>query len=241
MWRKTIGGVEMKNGFKFYIVFWFVLVIVFNVISFVSVGWEGQEKYTYGFWFGYGFIMFSFLLNIILVYTAFHKKDLKKLFYNIPFLRMSYTCLIVAFVVGAIFMLIPNIPYWVCILVAVIVMGFDAVSLIKAKATANIVYETDKKVTKQTQFMKLLTADAQSLMSIAKEEETRLLTQKVYETVRYSDPVSHELLEGDEKQIQIEFNKFAAAVRSGSEDVGTLAKGVIYLVNNRNENCKALK
>ena len=36
----------MKKALKSYIAVWAVLLVLFNVIAFVSVGWEGQEKYT---------------------------------------------------------------------------------------------------------------------------------------------------------------------------------------------------
>ena len=36
----------MKKMFKSYFAIWAILLILFNVIAFVSVGWVNQAKYT---------------------------------------------------------------------------------------------------------------------------------------------------------------------------------------------------
>jgi len=51
----------MTKVFKNYLIIWVVLLIIFNVVSFVSVGWTGQEKYTPSFWIGYAFITLTFI------------------------------------------------------------------------------------------------------------------------------------------------------------------------------------
>ena len=231
----------MKRSFKFYIVFWSVLVAVFNVIAFVSTGWVGQEKYTPAFWCGYIFIMLAFVVNLIYATMALYSNDVKKIFYNIAFFRGSYAGLILAFVTGGLFMLIPVMPYWVCILIAVIVAGGNTISLIKAKTAATIVAEVDEKVVTSTQFIKILTADAQSLVTAAKTNEARELAQRVYEAARYSDPVSTDALAGVEQQIESALAAFTTAILTNAEDPAAAAETLLYLINNRNEKCKVLK
>ena len=53
----------MKKNFKLYVVAWTVLLALFNVIAFVSVGWINQEKYTASFWIGYVLIMLGLFLH----------------------------------------------------------------------------------------------------------------------------------------------------------------------------------
>lgn len=66
--------------------------------------------------------------------------------------------------------------------------------------------------------------------------------KKVYEAIRYSDPMSNDALANIENQIQNEFNVFADAVKNNDID---LAKSASYefviLINNRNSKCKFLK
>ena len=100
----------MKKGFKFYAIAWFILLALFNVIAFVSVGWIGQEKYTASFWIGYAFITLSFVGQLACAYSAFKADSAKKLFYNISLIRTSYIGLIVSFIVGGLCMLISPLP-----------------------------------------------------------------------------------------------------------------------------------
>lgn len=64
-------------------------------------------------------------------------------------------------------------------------------------------------------------------------------TKKVYETIRYSDPMSNDALANIENQIQNEFNAFADAVKN--DDI-TLAKSsaneLEIFINDRNKKCK---
>lgn len=70
----------MKKVFKFYFAVWAVLLALFNVIAFVSVGWAGVEKYTPSFWIGYIFVTLSFIGQIVCAYFALKDEDIKKLF-----------------------------------------------------------------------------------------------------------------------------------------------------------------
>lgn len=231
----------MKKNIKFYVAFWTVLVVVFHVIAFVSPGWTGQEKYTPSFWGGYVSIVVAFVVNLIFAIMALYTNDAKKLFYNISFFRSNYAGLILAFVTGSVFMLLPSIPYWICTLISVIVMGVNLVSLIKARTAAKLVSDVDDKIANNTQFIKRFVAETQSLVALAKNEEARQLAQKVYEAARYSDPVSNEQLAEVEQKIEGAFEAFATAIRTDSKEASTEADTVLYYIKNRNELCKALK
>ncbi|MBQ9949706.1 MAG: hypothetical protein IJO93_03170 [Clostridia bacterium] len=91
-------------------------------------------------------------------------------------------------------------------------------------------------------FIKSLTVDAESLMSRAKSETIKAECKKVYEAVRYSDPMSNGALVSIESDITIKFSKLSEAVISeNSETVATLADEIIILLGDRNKKCKLLK
>ena len=106
---------------------------------------------------------------------------------------------------------------------------------------ADIVSEIDDKVKAQTSFIKTLTIDAESLMSRAQNEAAKTATKKVYEAVRYSDPMSNDGLSGIESEISIKFNQFAGAVTANSEDIDTIAEELVVLITDRNKRCKVTK
>ena len=232
----------MKKVFKFYSVIWAVLLALFNVISFVSVGWAGISKYTPSFWIGYAFITLSFIGQIVCAYFALKDNDIKKTFYNVSLIAASYTGLILSFVFGGLCMIISLLPYWVGILLCAIVLGINVIAVIKASAVVDIVSSIDEKTKESTLFIKSLTVDAETLMSRAKSEAVKAECKKVYEAVRYSDPMSNDAFVSVESDITIKFSKFSEAVVSeDSEAVVTLAEEIIILLGDRNKKCKLLK
>ena len=166
---------------------------------------------------------------------------MQKLFYKIPLIRISWSGLVLTLVFGVLCMTIPDLPNWIGIIACFAVLAFNALSLAKANIAADIVSEIDDKVKAQTSFIKTLTVDAESLMSRAQNETAKVAAKKVYEAVRYSDPMSNDGLSGIESEIAIKFNQFASEVTANSEDITTIAEELIVLISDRNKRCRLLK
>lgn len=232
----------MKKRFGSYIAVWTVLLALFNTIAFVSVGWQGQEKYTASFWIGYILISVMFVGQFICSYIAFQADTAQKFFYRISLIKTSYTGLIISFIVGGLCMLISWLTYWVGVIVCAILLAFNGVAVIKASVAVGEVERIDKKVKVKTLFIKSLTVDADTLVASAKSDESKAECRKVYEAIRYSDPMSDDAIVPIEDQIEIKFDELSKAVKDDDiERVSELANEVCILVNNRNQKCKLLK
>ena len=231
----------MKKTFKSYLIIWVILLVLFNVIAFVSPGWIAYDKYSGSFWVGYAFIMVSFIGQLVCAMKAFRAENLQKLFYSVPLITISYTGLIVSFVVGGLCMLLSPLPYWIAAVAGVIVLVITAIAVIKADTAAELVAEVDEKIKAKTLFIKSLTVDAESLLAKAQDEETKAVCRKVYEAVRYSDPVSNEALSGVEGEIALKMAALTQAVADNDVAVKALATELLVLVEDRNKRCKLLK
>lgn len=233
----------MKKTFNYYSICWLISLVVFNVIAFVTPNEiAGVSKFTGAFWSGYIFITLAFIGQLGCTYKAFQAENLKKLFYNIPLISVSYTGLVVMLVAGAICMAVPFIPYWVGIIACLLVLVVSAISVIKATVAADIVGEIDEKIKVQTKFVKMLTADAELLMSVSKTAELKAEAKKVYEAIRYSDPMSSNALANVEGQIQSEFAFFSQAIKSEDLELArSVAEGLLDLIDGRNKKCKVSK
>lgn len=233
----------MKKVFKYYLRIWVILLAVFNVAVFVSPGEAGgYSKFGGAFWVGYIFITLAFIGQLICAYFAFKADNLQKFFYNVPLIRISRIGLVLTAIFGTLCMAIPNLPNWIGVILCLAVLAFTAISVIKATAAGDVVSGIDEKIESKTSFIKLLTADAEALMSAAKTPELKAEVKKVYEAIRYSDPMSNAALEEINEQIQNQFSVFADAVKS--EDSGlasSTADELIILIDNRNKKCKLMK
>ena len=227
----------MKKSFGIYSIIWAICLGVFNVIAFVA-----PIERSSSFWIGYIGITVAFLAQLACAFVTFRAKNLQKFFYNIPLISISYGGLIAMLIAGSVFMAIPVLPEWIGIIVCVIIFAFTAIAVIKAAAAASIVGGIDETVKTKTFFIKSLTVDAQVLMSSAKTEEVRKEAKKVYEAIRYSDPVTNASLSDLDHQIEREFNALAEAVREeDSELAKETADAILQTIQTRNQKCTLLK
>ena len=233
----------MKKGFQRYTAAWAALLILFNLICFVTPAeWYGFNKFGGSFWAGYVVIMLAFLGQLACAYKAFRAENAKKLFYNLPLITVSYTGLILTLVFGGACMAVPDLPNWLGAILGAVVLAFTAVAVIKASAAADIVESVDKKVTEKTAFLRVATADAEVILASAKSEETKAECRKVYEALRYSDPMSNEALSVTEAKITVKLGELkAAAAADDAEKTKTAAEDLMLLIKERNTKCKALK
>ena len=233
----------MKKSFKIYSLIWAICLAVFNVITFVTpneIG--GVSKFSGSFWVGYIFITIAFIGQLACAFFAFKADNLKKLFYKIPLISVSFTGLVLMLIAGSVFMAVPALPEWIGIIVCVLILAFSTIAVIKATAAAELVSGIDEKVKTQTFFIKSLATDAQGLMTSAKSDELRAEAKKVYEAIRYSDPMSNIALSELNTQIERQFNTFAEAVKADDAELAKeTSDALVELIETRNQKCKLLK
>ena len=227
----------MNKILKPYVGLWAVCFALFNAIVFLA-----PIEHDSGFWVGYAFITVAFLGQFGCTYKAFKAENLKKCFYNVPLITISYTGLIVMLIVGSVCMVIPGIPNWLGVTVCLIVLGITAVAVISAGAVGSVVDNLDQKVEEKTTFIRNLTIDAENLMNRAKAPMLKNQCKKVWEAVRYSDPMSSKELSNVEQRIQEEFDVLIDAVIADDLDcTESAARELLVLIADRNKKCKGLK
>lgn len=233
----------MKKNFKLYTLIWVILLAVWCVVVFlvqpITPGYV--MNYDARFWIAFVCVVAAFIGNLVCAYFAFKEENLKKLFYNLPLITVSRAALIAMLIIGSVLILIPNCPAWIAAIVCVVILAFNAVAVVKASWAAEAVEKIDEKIAAQTSFIKNLTVDAESILARAKSDAVKAECKKVYEAVRYSDPMSNEALAGSESQITLKFNDFSSAVTEGADNIEELADELVFLIGERNKKCKLLK
>ena len=237
----------MKKAFRFYLIAWAILFVIFNVVVIVLPKETTIAGVTYTKLGGLSWITLilfelCFVGHLICTWIALKQNKLSGTFYRLPLIRLSYACIIVTTVIGCVMMAVPNLPDWIPLIVALIIMALYAVAVLKAAAAAEIVEQIDEKVKVQTAFIKTLTVDAQTLLSRAKSEPVKTVCKKVFEAVRYSDPMSADALSDVESRIRTEFDCFTDAVISDDAEAATAsADELLTLIKERNGRCKMEK
>ena len=233
----------MRKNFKYYVFCWFILVLLFHIIVLlIPDEVVRMNKFNGTFWVSYGWILLAFIGQLLCAYLTFKEENKQKIFYNLPLITISYFATLISVVLGAIFMVVPSLPSYLGAIACVLVLGLNTISVIKAKVAADMVGFIENKVQNSTHFIKSLTIDMENLKEQAMSDPIKAEVKKVYEAVRYSDPISNDALADLESQIVEKYDVLTQAVAQGNLGmVQAVAGEMIILINNRNKKCKLLK
>lgn len=166
----------------------------------------------------------------------------EKMFLTVSQFRTAYIVTILSLILSGIYLFVAMVPDWMVYIGVVLVYGLAVISVLKAKVAVSVVAGIDEKIKVQTFFIKSLTVDAEHLMNTSKTTELKVLAKKVYEAVRYSDPMSNAVLVEVEEKIQNGFSDFENAVNGEDfELASSTADELLSLIDIRNKKCKLLK
>ena len=231
----------MSKSFKTYLAIWAVSFAAYLVLVF-SIGGQGLALLQEAAWPIYGFAIAAFLIQLACGYVTFRNDDLKRTFLGMPILTVSSAATVLLAVVSLVFTNIPVIPLWIGICVCCIILALSVIATIGAKASADYIETADATKVQAVSTIKTLTANASSLLAQTKSAEVRTITTKVYEVLRYSDPVSSSATVEVEQKLMGVFEEFKfAAKEENIADAETLAEELCNLVAERVEICKQMK
>lgn len=233
----------MNKNFKYYVAVWAVMFVLYNVVVFAIRPVAGFAiNYDARFFITWIAVVATFVGQLYCANLAFKSENIEKLFLNIPLITQSYTALILMAVASAVLLMIPDCPVWVSAIVCVVILAFSIMGVLKAKAAAKIVSDIGQKLKEQTYFIKSLTVDAQNLLNRVPSDSAKTELKKVYEILRYSDPMSAEQLAEIETKISEEFSVISQKVHEENlEDISIEVEKFVNLVKERNSKCKLLK
>lgn len=234
----------MVKAKKYYAVAWIIAVVVFHIIMFLlpNMGAEmGIELGRGTFWVIYLSIFVSLIGQAACSFIYAGKEKKEERFLYIPVVLISYIALLMNLLLALEALTLSFLPTWFTVIVAFAVLAFYALAIVRTIAAADMVVETGKRIEQQTDFVRTLTANAKALEQNADAGVKKYVT-KVYESLRYSDPVSAPELSEVEEQIQTAYQKLAKAVRKSDEETTkNQAADICALIKERNELCKIKK
>lgn len=220
-----------KNNLMSYLSLGIVFAL-FNVIAFVI-----PTDKTATFWTAYAFSVIAFAVQIPLWKIALGKKDtLKSKFLGIPVIHVGITYLIIQLIAFAVFMIFPTLPMWLAVVVCAIILAISALCAIAGQAGANEINRVEEKIKVKRAFIQFLQTDVEMLTESETDAETKAELKKLAEKVRFSDPMSHEMLGELESLISAKVEEIKTA-----SDKKTLIGEIEILLTERNKKCKILK
>lgn len=220
-----------KNNLMSYLALGIVFAL-FSVISFVL-----PTAKTSTFWTAYAFSIVAFAVQIPLWKLAFNKKEtLKSKFLGIPVIHVGITYLALQLIAFAVFMGIPTLPTWLAVIVCSVILALSALCVISGQAGANEIDRVEEKIKVKRAFIQFLQVDIEMLAEAETDAETKTSLKKLGEKVRFSDPMSHEMLGELESRISAKVEEMKTTA-----DKKALISEIDTLLTERNKKCKILK
>lgn len=209
-----------------------IFFVIFNVIAFAI-----PTAKTATFWVAYIFTLIAFVMQPFIWKFAFKDTDtLKSKFLGIPLISVGVIYLLVQIVAVAVFMALSFVQSWIAIVVCILILGVSAVCLIGTETGREEIIRIEHKVSKKVFYIKSLQVDIEMLANAESDADTKAALTNLAEKIRFSDPMSNELLADLESKIIDKINDLKS-----TEQKATIIKELTLLFDERNKKCKLLK
>ena len=209
-----------------------IAFVLFNVIAFAI-----PTAKTATFWVAYTFSAIAFALQIGIWKFAFKGADtLKSKFLGIPLISIGITYLIIQIIAFAVFMALPLAASWIAIVVCALILGISAICLIGTETGREEINRVEEKVEKKIFYIKSLQVDVEMLANVEVDADTKAALTNLAEKIRFSDPMSNEVLTDLEVEITDKVKELKTA-----ENKSAIITVLNSLITERNKKAKLLK
>ena len=164
------------------------------------------------------------------------KNSIKSKFLGIPLISVGITYWIVQIIAFAVFMALPLTASWIAIMVCALILGISAICLIGTETGREEINRVEEKVEKKVFYIKSLQVDVEILASAERDTDTKAALTKLAEKIRFSDPMSNEVLADLEAEISAKVRELKTA-----ENKAEIITVLDSLITERNKKAKLLK
>ena len=216
-----------------------IIFVVFSVVAFAVPFKKGGV-----FWVTYLFSVISLAVQPFVMKKAFDgENDINSKLYGFPIARIAVVYCIAQTVLSLVFMALGKwLPVWVVIVFDVLLLGAAAVGFIGADAMRDEIDRQDKKLVKDTKYMRDIESKVNALVGQCDDEDVRKSVAKLAENIKYSDVVSSEALKDIETDLSSCIDELQGAVADGERDTAlSLTVKADGLLAERNRLCKLNK
>ena len=231
----------MKNSTKSRGLLGIIPVLIFIVYSIIMF-WIFDESKPM-FILGYVFSCIATALAAFMPVYMVKPENTAKTVFNRFSLGMFTTLYFVAqLALGFVLTVLGFLPTVIGVILELTLIFVYAIGIIASSLGIGYIKDLEKKQKEKVYFIKSIAVDLEGLVNKIQDAELKKKLEKLSETARYSDPMSHQSLSGLESQISIKVEALKVAVNEGKlENVDNDCKAIEDMFNERNEKCKILK
>lgn len=192
-----------------------VLFVAYNLFVFMIF-----RNYNAVFWISYAFMLVSYFIHILCVFFIAKNMSVRAVFFGIPLMSFSIYFVCAELFCSLVFMIFRNsASVKITILIQALLLCLFIIIAIISIATRDVVQNIDSKIKDSVSFIKGLNVDVEMLIQRSTDGETTDALKKLSETIKYSDPISNNVVATQEQMIM----QYMAELRT-TFDSGEMAK-----------------
>jgi hypothetical protein len=197
-------------------------------------------------WISFGFTIAAVAISLLVCGMAFRAKEtIVSKVYGFPVFRIGAIYAIAQLVVGVVICAIGAfviVPYWIALLLSVLLLAAGAIGVIATDNARDMVEEMDESVKAQTKTVTCFQISIAGVIDDCENADVKADLEALNELFKYSDPVTNAETQESEEVIKAMLAELKAVVSNGTtEDVKVLIKKISNALNERNRICKASK
>lgn len=172
---------------------------IFNLLVFTIIKNRGSA-----FWINYGFTFLAFLVQpVIWELTLGRNNSLKSKFLGFPILYVGMTYFCIQIILFVVLVLIPKVSPWLVLAINSIVAGVAIISLAIVEIGKDEVSRIEEKVSRKRFFIDELRIEVEMLARSQSDPLMKKTLEELVEKIRFSDPMSSNLLSAIEEEIRL--------------------------------------
>lgn len=225
-----------------------IILATFNVVVFVL-----STEFTSVFWIGYIFTTISILIfGAAIFFISKNGEGYNSIFLKLPILKVAYRYLWFQLIWGLILIFLSSetigeqtvsmIPPRVAFVISFVMLGVCLLFLISTKAGHDEIKRIDEKIKSKVFYIKSLQSEVELLEVKVENVDLKKALKALFESIKYSDSMSHESLSTIESNIEIGIKELKDLVEQCDIEKATeKCKQIGKYISERNSKCKILK
>ncbi len=228
----------MKNKSKILIgIVCALILIVYNVIFF-AVPFNRELSQT-SFWITYFVTTFLILSNGFVFFYSFKNDKINKNIFSIPVFKVTFSSFIIQILFDIIVMSVGNFftfAFWITLIVEVLLLAISIILIVIRFSYKEKIIDVDNKTAIKTSFIQEVKIQMELIDNISKDTIYSGLISKLYEKIKYCDPISESESKDIENEILSKIGDLKDLVSDNTqnkESVNKVIKKISLLIDER--------
>lgn len=228
---------KAKSTIAVYAVILIVYVLAFSIVPFNK---------NAASWISFFFTIIAIVGSLFVCGCAFKTKEtLVSKIYGFPIFRVGAIYALIQLGVGIVICAVGAfvvVPYWIALLLSVILLGAAAIGVIITDNTRDLIEEIDASAKVETKNITFFQIDIAGIIDECENEDVKKELLKLNELFQFSDPITNDETREIEESIKAMLVELKTIVVDGStDDIKALVKKISNALNERNRICKTSK